>query len=224
MSSTSARTTMRLLSPLSRGQWARPAVANDVSALCLDQQTSAAGGYTSRGCRRTVRVRNEIREDFGMPELPFPLEVTTITLSGLNLTFVAVVGVIAVLALVMAMVFRREVLAANDGTTNMQTIARAVQEGASAYLGRQFRTLAVFAVAAFFLLVLLPVHSSEEYGVWTLKISRSIAFLAGAVFSGLIGYLGMWLAVRANVRVASAARDGASGRDPAMRIAFRTGA
>ena len=48
----------------------------------------------------------------------------------------------------MAMVFRREVLAANDGTTNMQTIARAVQEGASAYLGRQFRTLAVFAVAA----------------------------------------------------------------------------
>src|SRR5918995_5014035 len=147
-----------------------------------------------------------------------------VTLSGVNLTFVAIVGVIAVIALVMAMVFRREVLAANDGTTNMQTIARAVQEGASAYLGRQFRTLAVFAVAAFFLLVLLPVHASEEYGVWTLKISRSIAFLAGAVFSGLIGYLGMWLAVRANVRVASAARDGAEGRDPAMRIAFRTGA
>ena len=69
-----------------------------------------------------------------MPLLPNPLEVTTITLSGFNLTFVAVVGVIAVLALVMAMVFRREVLAASDGTANMQVIARAVQEGASAYL------------------------------------------------------------------------------------------
>ena len=76
-----------------------------------------------------------------------------VTLSGVNLTFVAIVGVIAVIALVMAMVFRREVLAANDGTANMQAIARAVQEGASAYLARQFRTLGVFAVAAFFLLL-----------------------------------------------------------------------
>ena len=117
----------------------------------------------SRDCRRTVRVRNEDGEDVGMPVLPFPLEVTTITLSGVNSTFVAVVGVIAVLALVMAMVFRREVLAASDGTTKMQVIARAVQEGASAYLARQFRTLSVFAVAAFFLLLLLPVHASEEY-------------------------------------------------------------
>jgi K(+)-stimulated pyrophosphate-energized sodium pump len=145
-----------------------------------------------------------------------------VTLSGVNLTFVAIVGVVAVIALVMAMVFRREVLAASDGTTNMQTIARAVQEGASAYLGRQFRTLSIFAVVAFVLLLLLPVHSSDQYGEWTLKISRSVAFLAGAVFSALIGYMGMWLAVRANVRVASAARS--EGRDPAMRIAFRTGA
>src|SRR5215203_5356103 len=145
-----------------------------------------------------------------------------VTLSGVNLTFVAIVGVVALIALVMAMVFRREVLAASDGTTNMQTIARAVQEGASAYLRRQFRTLSVFAVVAFVLLLLLPVHSSDEYGEWTLKVSRSVAFLAGAVFSALIGYMGMWLAVRANVRVASAARS--EGRDPAMKIAFRTGA
>ncbi len=157
-----------------------------------------------------------------MPLLPNPLEVTTITLSGFNLTFVAVVGVIAVLALVMAMVFRREVLAASDGTANMQVIARAVQEGASAYLTRQFRTLSVFAAAAFFLLLLLPVHASDEFGILTLRIARSVAFLAGAVFSALIGFLGMWLATRANVRVASAARS--EGRDPAMKIAFRTGA
>ena len=157
-----------------------------------------------------------------MSLLPVPMEVTSISLSGVNLTFVAVVGVIALIALVMAMIFRREVLAANDGTPKMQSIARAVQEGASAYLTRQFRTLSVFAVAAFFLLLLLPVHASAEFSSLTLRICRSVAFLAGAVFSALIGYLGMWLAVRANVRVASAARS--EGRDPAMKIAFRTGA
>jgi K(+)-stimulated pyrophosphate-energized sodium pump len=150
------------------------------------------------------------------------MEVTSISLSGINLTYVAVVGVIALIALVMAMVFRREVLAANEGTPKMQSIARAVQEGASAYLGRQFRTLSVFAVAAFFLLLLLPVHASAEFSSLTLRICRSVAFLAGAVFSALIGYLGMWLAVRANVRMAAAARS--EGRDPAMKIAFRTGA
>ena len=62
--------------------------------------------------------------------LPTPLEVTAIDLSGGNLTAVAIVGVIAIIALVMAMIFRREVLAASDGTPNMQVIALAVQEGA----------------------------------------------------------------------------------------------
>ena len=103
-----------------------------------------------------------------MSLLPVPMEVTSISLSGVNLTFVAVVGVIALIALVMAMIFRREVLAANDGTPKMQAIARGVQEGASAYLTRQFRTLSVFAVAAFFLLLLLPVHSSAELVTYAL--------------------------------------------------------
>ena len=149
-----------------------------------------------------------------------PLEVTT--LSNSNLTLVAVVGVIALVAVVMALVFRREVLSAGEGTPKMQEIALAVQEGASAYLTRQFRTLAPFAVVAFFLLLLLPVHESTGFGDWTLKIFRSIAFIAGAFLSALIGFLGMWLAVRANLRVAAAARS--VGRDPAMKIAFRTGA
>src|SRR3954447_20856155 len=116
------------------------------------------------------------------------------TLSPGNLTLVAIVGVIAIVALVMSGVFRREVLAAGDGTPNMQAIARAVQEGASAFLARQFRTLGIFAVIAFLLLLLLPVHGDIGFGATTLRISRSVAFLAGAVFSGLIGYLGMWLA------------------------------
>ena len=87
-----------------------------------------------------------------------------VELSGMNLTFVAVVGVIAILALVMALYFRREVLAASEGTENMRRIALAVQEGASAYLGRQFRTLTVFAVVAFFLLLFLPAHGDAGFG------------------------------------------------------------
>src|SRR5512145_1436875 len=96
----------------------------------------------------------------------------------------------------------------------MQDIARSIQEGAAAYLSRQFRTLSVFVVLVFGLLFVLP----GDAGV---RIGRSVFFIIGAVFSAAIGYLGMWLAVRANVRVTAAARD--DGRDPAMRIAFRTG-
>ncbi|WP_407941469.1 sodium-translocating pyrophosphatase [Microlunatus kandeliicorticis] len=139
------------------------------------------------------------------------------------MTYVVVVAVIALIALGMAVAFRRQVLAAGEGTDKMREIAQGVQEGASAYLGRQFRTLAIFAVIAFLLLLALPAHSDDGAGAhWGLRIARSVAFLAGAVFSGLIGYFGMSLAVRANVRVAAAARS--EGRDPAMRIAFRTGA
>src|SRR4051794_9779676 len=112
--------------------------------------------------------------------------------------------------------FRQEVLAAGEGTDNMKNIAHAVQEGANAYLQRQFRTLAIFAAVAFFALMLLP---ADDWGV---RIGRSIFFLFGAGFSAAVGYLGMNLAVRANLRVAAAAND--EGRDPAMNIGFRTGA
>src|SRR3954451_23151813 len=141
---------------------------------------------------------------------------TAVDLSGGNLVFVVIVGVIAVVALAMGMMFRSQVLAAGEGTTNMQTIGQAVQEGASAFLTRQFKTLGVFAILAFFLLFLLPADGGT--GV---RIGRSVFFLVGAGFSAAIGYFGMSLAVRANVRVADAARD--EGRDPAMRVAFRTG-
>jgi K(+)-stimulated pyrophosphate-energized sodium pump len=143
-------------------------------------------------------------------------EGTAVDLSSGNLTLVIVVGVIALIALGMGVMFRSQVLAAGEGTANMKNIAQAVQEGASAYLTRQFRTLGVFAVIAFLLLLVLPAS-----GGWDVKIGRSIFFLVGAGFSAGIGYMGMWLAVRANVRVAAAARD--EGRDPAMKVAFRTG-
>ncbi|HJY24507.1 MAG TPA: sodium-translocating pyrophosphatase, partial [Actinomycetes bacterium] len=141
-------------------------------------------------------------------------ESGAVSLSIGNLTYVVVVAVIALIALAMASVFRREVLAAPEGTTRMQTIGRAVQEGASAYLNRQFRTLSIFVVLVFALLFALP-------GDMDIRIGRSIFFIVGAVFSASIGYLGMSLATKANMRVAAAAND--EGRDPAMRIAFRTG-
>lgn len=139
---------------------------------------------------------------------------TTVSLSGGNLSYVIVVALIALAALAMAVLFRREVLAASEGTENMKTIARAVQEGAAAYLNRQFRTLSIFVVLVFGLLFLLP-------GETDVRIGRSLFFLVGAGFSAAIGYLGMWLSTRANVRVAAAANS--EGRDPAMRVAFRTG-
>jgi K(+)-stimulated pyrophosphate-energized sodium pump len=137
-------------------------------------------------------------------------------LSGGNLVLVIIVLLIALGALAMAYMFRQEVLAAGEGTDNMKNIAHAVQEGANAYLQRQFRTLAVFAAIAFFALMLLP---ADDWGV---RIGRSIFFLFGAGFSAAVGYFGMSLAVRANLRVAAAANE--RGRDDAMNIGFRTGA
>ncbi|MEU9835060.1 sodium-translocating pyrophosphatase [Streptosporangium sp. NPDC048047] len=138
-----------------------------------------------------------------------------VSLSGSHFTIVIVVAVVALLALAVAGVLVREVLAAGQGTERMQNIARAVQQGASAYLARQFRTLAVFVVLIPFLLYLLPAPSTGA------AIGRSVFFVIGAVFSALTGFIGMWLAVRGNVRVAAAARE--SGEKRAMRIAFRTG-
>ncbi|WP_299446697.1 sodium-translocating pyrophosphatase [uncultured Phycicoccus sp.] len=143
-------------------------------------------------------------------------ESSALELSGTNLTLVVTVAVIALVALVMGFVFRQQVLAADPGTEKMQEIGAAVEEGAQAYLARQFRTLSVFVVLVFGLLLLLPADTAE------IRWGRSGFFVLGALFSAAIGYLGMSLAVKANVRVASAAR-GANGRDVGMRIAFRTG-
>src|SRR3954468_3235129 len=137
-------------------------------------------------------------------------------LSGGNLVLVIIVFLIALGALAMAYMFRQEVLAAGEGTDNMKNIAHAVQEGANAYLQRQFRTLAIFAAIAFFALMLLP---ADDWGV---RLGRSIFFLFGAGFSAAVGYFGMNLAVRANLRVAAAANT--EGRERAMNIGFRTGA
>ncbi|MGC4790074.1 sodium-translocating pyrophosphatase [Micromonospora sp. DT178] len=145
-----------------------------------------------------------------------------ISLTGNNVTYVVIAAVIALVALAFAGALTKAVLAAGKGTNKMQEISGAVQEGASAYLLRQFRTLAIFVVIAVVLLFLLPVHGTDGSEM-AVKIGRSVFFVVGALFSAFIGGAGMWLATRANLRVAAAAREREGGREAAMKIAFRTG-
>ena len=137
-----------------------------------------------------------------------------VQVTGSNLNLVYLVLGVSLVALAIAWALRSQVLAASAGTPKMQEIAAAVQEGAAAYLARQFRTLSYFVVIVFLLLFALP-------GDMDVKIGRSVFFIIGAVFSATVGYQGMWLAVRANVRVAEAARQGSAAN--AVQIAFRTG-
>jgi len=127
-------------------------------------------------------------------------------MSGLHWVVIAC-GVIALLYGVYAI---RIVLAASAGTERMQEIAAAVQEGAQAYLNRQYSTIAIVGVVICVLLGLL------------LSVQSAIGFLIGAVLSGAAGYIGMHVSVRANVRTAEAARSGGLG--PALDIAFKSGA
>ena len=140
--------------------------------------------------------------------------VSLVQVTGSNLTYAYIVLGISLAALAIAYGLRAQVLAASDGTAKMREIAEAIQEGAAAFLARQFRTLSFFVVIVFFLLFALP-------GDTEIRVGRSIFFLLGAAFSALVGYNGMWLAVRANVRVADAARN--KDGEKAVQIAFRTG-
>jgi K(+)-stimulated pyrophosphate-energized sodium pump len=140
--------------------------------------------------------------------------VSLVQVTGSNLIYAYIVLGISLAALAIAYGLRAQVLAASDGTPKMREIAEAVQEGAAAFLSRQFRTLSYFVAIVFLLLFALP-------GDAEIRIGRSIFFLVGAAFSALVGYNGMWLAVRANVRVADAARN--KDGQKAVQIAFRTG-
>ncbi|HJR18978.1 MAG TPA: sodium-translocating pyrophosphatase [Actinomycetota bacterium] len=134
---------------------------------------------------------------------------------------------VSFLALAVAYVLVKSVLSASEGTPKMIEIAKAIQEGARAYLQRQFKTLGIFlGLLVVFLFFVLPVPDVAENVGWVhsetgLRFGRSIAFIFGAAFSAITGFVGMSLAVRANVRVANAARE--SGLRRALTIAFRAG-
>jgi K(+)-stimulated pyrophosphate-energized sodium pump len=132
----------------------------------------------------------------------------------------------ALLALGVGVVLMRGVLASDQGTPKMIEIAKAIQEGAIAYLRRQFRTIGYIVVPVAIIVFLTSVAVERPGGSEALSFAqsglfRTLAFIAGGLMSGLTGFIGMSLAVRGNVRTAAAARTGKM--PPALQIAFRTG-
>ncbi|MEO7442165.1 MAG: sodium/proton-translocating pyrophosphatase, partial [Acidimicrobiales bacterium] len=132
----------------------------------------------------------------------------------------------ALVALGVGLSLMKGVLAADQGTPKMIEIAAAIQEGAMAYLRRQFKTIGFILIP---LVVIVFVTSTEVLkpdGSSALSfaqsgIFRTLAFLAGCFLSGLTGFIGMSLAVRGNVRTAAAAKSGSL--PAALKVAFRTG-
>ncbi len=117
--------------------------------------------------------------------------------------------VCSVVAIVYGLLLARHILKKSAGNDKMKEIALAIQQGAKAYLNRQYKTIAIIAVILF--IILWP----------TLGPATAIGFVVGAVFSALAGYIGMNVSVRANVRTAEAARTGLA---EALSLAFSGGA
>jgi len=115
------------------------------------------------------------------------------------------------ITVIYGLILTRWVLSKPDGDDKMREIASAIQEGASAYLSRQYRTVGIVAVILFLVLLFVP-----DLGGWKV----AVGFLIGAILSAAAGFIGMNVAVRANVRTAEAARSGLS---PAMDVAFKGG-
>ena len=120
----------------------------------------------------------------------------------------------------------RNVLSKDAGNEKMQEIADAVQVGAMAYIKRQFRTILVIvvplALVVFFTSTAVLVRpTSAGLDRWQSGLYRTLAFLGGALFSGFTGFIGMWLATRANVRTAIGGPHRLDGRRHAGRLPGR---
>ena len=120
----------------------------------------------------------------------------------------------AILAILMAMVFYKKMMAASEGSERMKEIAGYVREGAMAYLWRQYKVVGFVFIALFVLFSLLALFHIQNPFV-------PVAFLTGGFFSGLCGYIGMKTATRASNRTAQAASEGLN---RGLQIAFRSGA
>jgi K(+)-stimulated pyrophosphate-energized sodium pump len=153
------------------------------------------------------------------------------TLSSSEWGWLIFAGAVSIVALLLGFVLMRGVLSKEQGTEKMQEIAGAIQEGALAYLKRQFRTIGMIVIPLAIVVFLTSTAINKEAtlaGPGDEMLSfvqsgtfRTLAFIMGCVFSALIGFLGMWLAVRGNVRTAAAARR--SDFNGALQVAFRTG-
>ncbi|HLM96509.1 MAG TPA: sodium-translocating pyrophosphatase [Acidimicrobiales bacterium] len=147
--------------------------------------------------------------------------------SGTEKTWLVIALVTALFGLGVGLFLMRGVLAADTGTPKMREIAAAIQEGAVAFLRRQFRAIGIIVIPLAVLIFFTATKVSRPNGSIALSFGsagafRVLCFLAGATLSGLTGFIGMSLAVRGNVRTAAAARDGKL--PGALRVAFRTGA
>ena len=120
----------------------------------------------------------------------------------------------AILAILMAMVFYKKMMAASEGSERMKEIAGYVREGAMAYLWRQYKVVGFVFIALFVLFSLLALFHIQNPFV-------PVAFLTGGFFSGLCGYIGMKTATRASNRTAQAASEGLN---RGLQVAFRSGA
>jgi K(+)-stimulated pyrophosphate-energized sodium pump len=132
----------------------------------------------------------------------------------------------AILAILVGFFLMKGVLAADQGTEKMQEIATAIQEGAGAYLRRQFQTIGLILIPLTIIVFItstevLKPDTSVALSQSQSGIFRTLAFVAGCFMSGLTGFIGMGLAVRGNVRTAAAARTGSL--PAALKVAFRTG-
>jgi K(+)-stimulated pyrophosphate-energized sodium pump len=148
------------------------------------------------------------------------------TLTGTEYFWLYFSAATAVLAIAVGFILMRGVLAADQGTDEMRRIAGAIQEGAGAYLRRQFKTIGLILVPLAIIVFMTSTEVRAPTSAQSLTFVqsgtfRTIAFLAGCLMSGLTGFIGMGLAVRGNVRTAAAARDGSFSR--ALRVAFRSG-
>src|SRR3989338_3143447 len=116
----------------------------------------------------------------------------------------------AVLAILYGVYLIRRVLQMSQGSERMQAISRSIQEGARAYLNRQYKTVAAVAAVLFLIIGFVP----------SLGWLTAVAFLVGAILSALTGYIGMNISVRSNVRTAEAARNGLA---QALKVAVQGG-
>ncbi|CAN5886392.1 sodium-translocating pyrophosphatase [soil metagenome] len=148
------------------------------------------------------------------------------TLGGTDKALLYASLVIALIGLGVGYLLTKDVLAADDGTPAMKEIAVAIQEGAMAYITRQFRTIGVIVVPLAIVVFLTSTEILRDdrtvaLGFFQSGLFRTMAFLVGGLASGAIGFLGMWLATRGNIRTTAAATR--SDFPGALRVAIRTG-